>query len=169
MNDRGVPPKSEWGPGPWQSEPDHKTWWDGEFACLMIRGPYGSWCGYIGVPEGHPWHGKKYDDVDASAHGGLTWSRGSDETRSPPDLPTPDSDDTKIDETLIRLGAKTYWWLGFDCAHAFDLAPAMKAMLTSRNPALPIDTHEVYRDLSYVEGEVRSLVAQAREAARDGR
>lgn len=92
-------------------------------------------CGYVEVPEGHPWHGLDYDaEVDGSldleqtledayenhgvvnvflaavsggerstldllvkVHGGLTYAR----------------------DRLAGVEGKS-WWLGFDCAHAWD-------------------------------------------------
>jgi hypothetical protein len=56
--------KSGWGSGPWQDEPDKKQWLDLEtrLPCLAVRGPGGHWCGYVGVTESHPLHGKDYND-----------------------------------------------------------------------------------------------------------
>jgi len=54
--------------------------------------------GYIGVPLGHPWHGKPYDNIDADIHGGLTYARDH-----APNLP-----------------ADGYWWIGFDTLHCDD-------------------------------------------------
>lgn len=34
-------------------------------------------CGYLAVPEGHPWYGKHYGDIGADVHGGLTYSEAS--------------------------------------------------------------------------------------------
>ena len=31
-------------------------------------------CSYIILPQGHAYHGKKYDDVPLECHGGLTYS-----------------------------------------------------------------------------------------------
>ncbi len=71
--------KSDWGPGPWQTEPDKRQWVDAAtgLPCMMIRGHMGFWCGYVGVPEGHPLYGDGYDaayDKGATAHGGLTFA-----------------------------------------------------------------------------------------------
>lgn len=42
-----------------------------------VRAPlYGAVNGYARVPEGHPWHGLDYDDIEADAPGGLTYSTG---------------------------------------------------------------------------------------------
>ncbi len=35
---------------------------------------YGAINGYVRIPEGHPWHGLDYDDIDVAAHGGLTFA-----------------------------------------------------------------------------------------------
>lgn len=56
------------------------------------------------------------------------------------------------------------WWLGFDCAHAFDLSPAMEARMRELMPNEPRMRSDVYRDLGYVQGEVASLAAQAQAA-----
>lgn len=85
--------KSKWGQGPWQEEPDKAQWVDEATGldCLIVRGPSGALCGYVGVPESHPWHGKDYGACTAAepceeswcdhrpeshieVHGGLTFS-----------------------------------------------------------------------------------------------
>ena len=59
--------KSLWREGPWQAEPDKKQWHDDEtgMACLIVRGPSGAWCGYVGVAPGHPLYGKGYSEDGA--------------------------------------------------------------------------------------------------------
>lgn len=58
------PPRSLWPPGPWDDEPmeriDLTT--QAGYAGLLHRGPMGAWCGYVGVPEGHPLYGKQYSE-----------------------------------------------------------------------------------------------------------
>lgn len=68
--------KSEWGPGPWQDEPDKKQWRDAAtgLPCLIVRGPSGSLCGYVGVEATHAYYGKEYDDVPVEVHWGLTFA-----------------------------------------------------------------------------------------------
>lgn len=70
--------KTTWGPGPWQTEPDKIQWQDMAtgLACLAVRHPvHGHWCGYVGVPEGHPLFGKSYDDAERfDVHGGITFA-----------------------------------------------------------------------------------------------
>ena len=75
---RDVQDKSKWKRGPWDSEPDKVQWLDETtgLPCLIVRGPVGSLCGYIGVSSSHPFFGKDYDDVSADAHGGLTFAGG---------------------------------------------------------------------------------------------
>jgi hypothetical protein len=75
---RDVVDKAAWPPGPWKQEPDKKQWKDEAtgLACLIVRGPSGSLCGYVGVERGHPAHGAGYDDVDVKVHGGLTFASG---------------------------------------------------------------------------------------------
>lgn len=60
-------PKSQWGEGPWQSEPDRKEWVDQATGlhCIINRAPVtGALCGYVGIPTSHPAWGLHYDGVD---------------------------------------------------------------------------------------------------------
>jgi len=69
-----------------------KRWTAHGLDCAIMRGP-GSLCGYVRVPEGHPYDGLEYDDLRVEVHGGLTF----------------------------RWKAKEGgMWFGFDCAHAGD-------------------------------------------------
>lgn len=56
--------KTEWPRGAWDSEPDKVQWPDEttSLPCLVVRGPGGSWCGYVGVAVGHPLYGVAYSD-----------------------------------------------------------------------------------------------------------
>jgi hypothetical protein len=57
------------------------------------------WCGYLSLPEEHPWHGLDYDDIhDINCHGGLTFA------------------DTNI-------AGLNRFFIGFDCAHSDDISP----------------------------------------------
>lgn len=57
--------------------------------CLIVRGPHGGFCGYVGVMPGHPLHGKDYSECPEAcgsewcdhrpessleAHGGITFA-----------------------------------------------------------------------------------------------
>lgn len=57
-------------------------------------------CGYVRVPPTHPWHGKDYNDVDVSVHGGLTFGSL---------------------EPCVEHEDGQGWWFGFDCGHFNDL------------------------------------------------
>jgi hypothetical protein len=153
MTDERYPiPKSEWGEGPWQSEPDRVEWRSPHgYPLLMVRGPHGNWCGYVGLPPGHPWHGKGTGDVDADVHGGLTYADACQGEVC--HMPAPGEPDG-------------VWWLGFDCAHAFDVMPAMTALLKTIGHGH--DLGGTYRDLDYVKAECESLAAQACDASKSG-
>ncbi|AMN41092.1 hypothetical protein [Rhodoplanes sp. Z2-YC6860] len=90
---RNVIDKTDWKRGPWNDEPDKIQWQDAEtgLACLIVRGPVGALCGYVGVPAGHPFHGLDYGSCPQScggdycdhrpessldAHGGITFASG---------------------------------------------------------------------------------------------
>lgn len=90
--------KTAWDDGPWQNEPDKAQWQDKatDLVCLAVRVPWsGHWCGYVGVPEGHPYFNVGYDqcikrdceerqdtgwcdhekpETTMEVHGGLTFS-----------------------------------------------------------------------------------------------
>lgn len=91
--------KSQWGPGPWQEEPDKLQFMTAAgLPGLIVRGPIGALCGYVGVSAGHPYHGVGYGscpvhcgldryadegqprcehdspDMRLDVHGGLTFS-----------------------------------------------------------------------------------------------
>jgi hypothetical protein len=118
MEERNVD-KSAWGDGPWQNEPDKKQWVDEEtgLPCLIVRNGHGALCGYVGVPNGHPWYGVSYDDVRVEGdewpevHGGLTFSDKCQEGG-------------KICHKVEPGEPDDVWWLGFDCAHSGDMWPA---------------------------------------------
>jgi hypothetical protein len=140
--------KSEWGPGPWQEEPDRVEFEHLGFPCMVRRNPeFGNLCGYVAMPPGHPWHGKACDAIEAQVHGGLTFGR-------PCDGPAP--------------SVALWWAVGFDAAHAFDLMPGMAAELRKfGNPARDLSFltgHNTYRDMGYMRAEVESLAQQAAAA-----
>lgn len=145
--------KSTWGPGPWQEEPDKIQWTDQRtgLPCLVVRSEtLGNWCGYVGVPEGHPLHGKHYYHHrlrGINVHGGLTFSNTCG---------------GKICH-VREDGDPEVWWFGFDCAHWMDFSPGLAALEVMRIPGLsfaPPDNDCVYRDLPYVQAECISLAKQ---------
>lgn len=130
------------GPGPWDHEPDKIQWSDDAtgLPCLIVRGPLGALCGYVGVPEGHPWYGVEFSAVNAEVHGGLTYSSPCQHGGKICHVPEPGEPDN-------------VWWLGFDCAHLGDLTPG--AYLDDGT----------YRDVGYVTRETAHLAQQAQLAA----
>lgn len=155
--------KKDWGPGDWSDEPDKVQWPDAVtgLPCLAVRNPHGgNWCGYVGVVEGHPWHRQDCNDVKTAdgdyvdAHGGLTFSGACAETADPskhichvPDEGEPDG----------------VWWLGFDCAHAWDISPASIASVRKNDLSgfWAPGPDEIYRTLAYVKQECAGLARQA--------
>lgn len=110
------------------------------YLCRIIR-PYndGHLCGYVSVPETHPYFGKDYvwseskNHYNVKVHGGLTYS----------------SD----------MGVKGRWWLGFDCVHLYDLNPR-DVIVYGRSPW---GDKDVYRTKDYVKKECESLAKQLKE------
>lgn len=163
--------KSSWGDGAWQGEPDKAQWVDEATGldCLIVRNRPGALCGYVGVPETHPWFGKDYSESEVRVHGGLTFSDRC-----------VDSGDPSKGICHIPLPGRPehVWWFGFDCAHCWDLAPAMRANYAeiARKADLEgdketarifsdIDSREEYRPVEYVISECQSLAGQLREAS----
>lgn len=85
-----------------RKEGDYKAFEYRGFKCRILRNSGGliNLCGYVGLPEGHKWFGKGYDDIDVDVHGGLTYARNYLHKQPETDL----------------------WWIGFDCAHLGDIA-----------------------------------------------
>lgn len=129
-----------WPTGPWDSEPDRVAWVDivTGYPCLVRRGGSGAWCGYVGLPSGHPDHGAGSDDPPVDVHGGLTFSRGCE-------------GDPITGICHVAEDGDHVWWLGFDCAHYMDATPLLSGV---------IGEHGTYRDLAYVRAEVVSLAQQ---------
>ena len=125
------------------------------FQWVVVNNGMGYRCGYARVPLGHPWHGKKYRDLDdVAVHGGVTF--------------------TEADVPCDAPGADTDWWIGFDCAHAFDAPdPELARSRSDSGPSLSLlnkllvdgdsERYEV-RTQAYVESECRSLCQQAASA-----
>lgn len=119
----------------------------------IVVGPLAHRCGYVRVPKGHPWHGKDYNDIEVSVHGGLTFAEK--------DMP------------CGKGGADDGYWVGFDCAHFRDApddklldrfgpdkaaglreARAFMESHVGRNPG-------TVRSQEYVQAQCLSLIEQA--------
>jgi hypothetical protein len=141
--------KSLWGNGEWQSEPDKAQWVDSATGldCLLVRNSnIGNLCGYVGVTEKHPYFGKGYNDVDADVHGGLTFANACSEN----------AEGHGVCHVPLPGRSDHVWWLGFDCAHCYDLSPGIRSRL-------PVELHsnsEIYRNVDYVVAECTKLAEQ---------
>ncbi len=145
--------RTGWPSGPWDGEPDKVQWKDAATGldCMVIRQMRGGHlCGYVGVPQGHPWFEKGYEDVCPDVHGGLTYAE-------------------RCSGHICHVAAPgepdDIWWLGFDCMHGGDAAPR-----DCTNPARifleGLDLGGTYRTVEYVRGQCVKLAQQAKEVAR---
>lgn len=158
--------KTGWGPGPWSDEPDKIQWVDlvTDLDCLIVRGPMGSLCGYVGLPPGHPLHGSHYEAPDVDVHGGLTFA-----DRCMEDLPE--------GQGVCHIPAPgrpaDVWWLGFDCGHFMDTSPGLEARMraagipSNEDIAAPFTPTyaagmftPTYKPVAYVHREVTGLAEQ---------
>lgn len=144
-------PRSSWGPGPWEDEPDRVDWTTkAGFPAQIYRSKVGSLCGYVGLPKGHPLHGEPHEKMrHLRAHGGVNYV-----TPSRPDDGEP----------------ADLWWVGFDCGHAHDVSPAMHVRMTRvlgvlANASRPQDEgfEWRYRDVAYVTEVCERLARQLAE------
>lgn len=153
--------RKELEPGPWDSEPDFRQWLDKKsgLPCLIVRNRYGALCGYVGVSKGHPAFEVDRSDLgDLDAHWGVTYT---------------DHCAGGICHTVEPGEDDNVWWIGFDCAHAFDLVPAHAAIyrkLEIEDPT-PDDlkgmvVSEVYRDMAYVTAVCHELAMQLKKMKR---
>jgi hypothetical protein len=146
------------GEGPWIEEPDRVEWRAHGLPCLLVRAMYsggggGQWCGYVGVPPGHPWHGRALDDEvghDIDVHGGVTYAAPCQGAVC--HVPAPGEPDD-------------VWWLGFDAAHAFDLQPGTRKLLADLDMPADLRRGDTYRDVAYMRAECERLAEQAVRAA----
>ena len=142
----------EWSEGERSRVEESGTAFGLDFAVIVSS--LGHRCGYVRVPESHPWHGAHYnhradgaptdeDDFDWDAridakvtvHGGLTFS-----------------------DKTVHKDLPSGWWFGFDCAHAGD----------GRDPDLAHESMKQYaafeggivRSRTYVRDECASLAKQ---------
>jgi hypothetical protein len=139
-------PKAAWGDGPWQSEPDREEWvTEVGLPAIIRRGTFGSWCGYVAVPPGHPAHGAG-EALPVEVHGGITYHAPCSGDIC--HVPAPGEPDD-------------VWWIGFDCGHYRDLQPGIEALMRIKYPG-GISGHkiEVYRDIHYVKAECEELAKQ---------
>lgn len=113
-----------------------------DFTCLILRQDMGHLCGYIEIPEDHPYYDKGYDDMDLFVHGGLTFFGDFD----------------KFDFGIaINNIIHNKCYVGFDCAHSGDLMP------------IGLTMYGTYRDMTYVRNEIEYVVDQLLDVNKYGR
>ncbi len=171
-----VDSRTDWGVGPWDSEPIDKIQWRDPISGLPVmirRGPLGAWCGYVGIedPE-HPWFEQdvwSLSDDDTSihpevqVHGGLTFASFCHEGDEP--------EGERICHVTEEGDPEKVWWLGFDTAHYMDLVPGMapsstygKDMEKAGIPR-PVLSEGSYKNQAYITTEVLGLARQIAEAS----
>lgn len=137
---------------PWQAEPNRVEFKYKGYHCLVNRAHPGNLCGYVALPNGHPYYGKHYEDIDIGVHGGLTYAGAcqGDICHVPEEG---ESDDV--------------WWIGFDCAHSGDLVPETYEMLQSGGilhdhpfSCYLNNAYETYKTVAFVKKEIRHMVKQ---------
>lgn len=138
--------------GPWVNEPDGVRFTSKVgYPCVLRRGGTKVWCGYVGIPETHPLHGKAYQDCDVEAHGGLTYSAPCQ--HGPSKFP--------ICHTPAPGEPDNVWWLGFDCSHAGDALPFWDGGMDTVMASFYGDgSGDVYRTVEYVRAETEALAAR---------
>jgi hypothetical protein len=133
-----------WPAGPWDGEPDRIEWRHLGVVCLMVRvEEIGTWCGYVGVPAGHPWHSRYYKDIAADVIEGLNYS----DACSPPICHVPQPGEEH-----------DLWWVGFNGLGARDLMPKFGDRFVHVQGMR-------YRTVAFMKAEVERLAAQAVKAA----
>lgn len=160
--------KAGWGEGAWTAEPDKAHWLDTATGldCLAVRHDVnGHWCGYVGVPEGHPRYGAGPEDLgDLEVHGGANYGRPCQEA------------ETDEGRALVELlgvchapepgRPERVFWVGFDCSHAWDAQPARPSLYARLGldetlvRLLAGEDMRTYRDLEYVMAECERLARQ---------
>lgn len=147
--------KASWPRGPWDDEPDKVQWPDPAtgLPCVARRHEKsGFWCGYVGIaPALTPLlPASEYGDYDLRVHGGITYSSlcDGDEDRGICHRAGPGEPDPAF-------------WVGFDCHHGGDVAPAQ--IKWDRANGFE-NTTAVYRDLGYVREQCAKLAAQVAAA-----
>lgn len=137
------------GEGPWMDEPDFEKFKYNGLNCMLIRSDIGCWCGYVQLPENHPWIRIDYHEInDIDVHGGLSFKG-------------PRTDYQEEGE-----------WIGFDCAHSMDLSPSnekvIKEIIKHLYRKFPgIDQsllNPTYKDINFVREETKRLADQVKSA-----
>ncbi|MDR8873578.1 hypothetical protein [Burkholderia multivorans] len=156
----------------WKSEPNEEVFEAHGMKCKIRRVSWsGHLCGYVGVPESHPWFGKDYNADVPATRAQLDREVDIDKIRVINLLcaNAPTEEATSIVLLIDVHGGLTYsssgvdaldglWVFGFDCAHAGDLCPVSAEKYGDSG-------YETYRDFAYVKRETESLALQLSKIA----
>lgn len=103
-------------------------------------------CGYVRVPDWHPFHSNYHGDIPVCCHGGLTFS---------------------AQVSKEEKGFSTGFWIGFDCAHGSDGRDFNRAreLFGSSSQIDMMEKHfgvglGTVRSLDYVEGQCAYIIDQ---------
>jgi hypothetical protein len=157
--------------GEWCAEIDKLIFTDTltGYPIMIVRGLSGTahLCGYVGVPQSHPFYGLDYDTAhelgDIDVHGGLTFAN----------LARKNINDRNTFYYGHGQPNKKWWWFGFDCAHYHDIAPYYakhKNQLSFfKSLGVPhfLNDGAVYRNTEFVENEALNLAKQLKGVAMD--
>lgn len=160
----------------WDNEEDQYRYQESGYECLIRRcnfgGKKGHLCGYVIIPEGHPFHGKGCSEKMLE----LALLKKIMMDKPLPDNPSislllsamsGEVEDTMENVMDVHGGInfskpdpynKSSWMIGFDCAHSRD-----------RVPAVDSTSDGVYRNVEYVKSEITKLIAQVIEVGQVGR
>lgn len=126
---------------------------------VVLIGPTGKRCGYVGIPDKHPLYGCNYHEqspvlkvnLDRSTEKMSPWLVFCSSGKKPEELNTPEmvlevhggitfSNRAVFHPNVEDSPETPLWWFGYDCAHACD--------------------EDDPKDLSYCEAECESLATQ---------
>lgn len=135
-------PKRDWGPGPWQDEPDTYRWTHADLHCYVFRHMLvtGGLNGYVAVTPDHPWWGKTYNECIATP---------TCDTAPPPDfnewarvgLPVPPEG-----SRMRSMMSEPRW----SCSHQIDSLIEVHGGVTYAGPMTAInDEHEEHFDWGF--------------------
>lgn len=138
--------RKSWGEGPWVDEPDHLEFSHKGLKCSVRRiilkryeDIYhgGHLCGYVRLPKNRPWHETDNDKLDV--HGGITFYQEDEDNDG-------------------------YRWVGFDCAHAFDLMPCFNQSKCPFEMEDEMEELASYKTMDFVIDQTKQLADQIHEA-----
>lgn len=138
----------------WVCDAPEAIWWEGRVCCVATLTARGHRCGYVRLPDAHPWQGLDYDQpgpvlcefdeqmlaIEAVEDFGAIPTLLAALAGGPDELAVTPAGQIRVHGGVTYagplrfvLGAPRGWWFGFDCNHAGDI-PLLDhpALLTDR-------------------------------------